>query len=473
MRASSVSVIWLLLGAVSIGAPAFAAGNESGGKGDQQAQETSENPPAPPSPPSIASSLGGRGDTRSALERAGITYSFTYIGEGLGAVTGGLRKGTIYEGNLQGVLDADLDKLLGWSGASLHATFYQIHGRGLSRFYIGNLMPVSGIEALPSTRLYELWLEQKFAGDKVALRAGQLGADTEFLVSQYGTLFLNATFGWPAIAMIDLPSGGPSYPLATPGVRFKITPTDNLTILAAVFDGNPAGPGPGDPQRRNHTGLAFRTSDPAFLIGEIQYAYNQGKDAPGLPGTIKFGGWHHFGSFADQRYDIGGLPLADPRSSGLPNQLRGNDGLYAVIDQMVYRTSGTDQGIGAFARISASPSDRNLISFYADGGLTWKGMIPGREDDTFGLSFAYSRISNGARGFDQDINFFTDSARSVRTSEAVIEVTYQAQIVPGWTIQPDFQYVFRPGGNASNPRDPTGARIKDAAIFGLRTTIRY
>ena len=61
----------------------------------------------------------------------------------------------------------------------------------------------------------------------------------------------------------------------------------------------------------------------------------------------------------------------------------------------------------------------------------------------------------------------------MRSSEALIEVTYQAQIVPGWTVQPDFQYVFRPGGNIANARDPAGAAIKDAAVFGLRTTIRY
>lgn len=159
---------------------------------------------------------------------------------------------------------------------------------------------------------------------------------------------------------------------------------------------------------------------------------------------------------------------------GIANRLRGNDGIYVVIDQMVYREPGsTDQGIGAFARISAAPSDRNTISFYADGGLTWKGMIPGRGDDTFGVSFAYSRISSRARGFDRDIESFTGSARPIRSSEALIEVTYQAQILPGWTVQPDFQYVFRPGGNIPNPRDPTSARIKNAAVFGLRTTIRY
>ena len=44
--------------------------------------------------------------------------------------------------------------------------------------------------------------------------------------------------------------------------------------------------------------------------------------------------------------------------------------------------------------------------------------------------------------------------------------------VAGWTVQPDFQYVFRPGGNIPNPRDPNGAAVKNAAIFGLCPTIQ-
>ena len=63
-------------------------------------------------------------------------------------------------------------KRAGIFGLSLHANVFQIHGNGLSREYVGNLMLASSIEALPSTRLYELWLEQKFANGKVAKRWG-------------------------------------------------------------------------------------------------------------------------------------------------------------------------------------------------------------------------------------------------------------------------------------------------------------
>ena len=469
------SPILTALVALSLTAPAARAEPPAGGRPEPQAgaPETSDKPP----PPSIASFLGPQGDpgrSRSALEKAGVTYSLTYIGEILGNASGGFRRGSIYEGRLDVQLDADLEKLGGWQGATFHAQAFQIHGRGLSRYYLGNLMTVSGIEALPSTRLFELWLEQSFLAGKAALKAGQLAADSEFLTSQYGALFVNATFGWPAITGTNLPSGGPAYPLATPGARLKLTPVEGFTLLAAAFNGDPAGPGPGDPQRNDRHGLEFRLRDPAFLIGEAQLAYNQGKDAAGLPGTVKVGAWHHLGRFDDQRFDPFGLSLADPAGTGLAARLRGNGGVYAMIDQMLHRVPGTtDQGLGAFARVSANPGDRNLIDFYVDGGFTWKGLIPGRGDDTFGVGVGYARISRDARALDRDTIAFTGTAMPVRSSEALIEVTYQAQVVPGWTVQPDFQYVFRPGGNVLNPRDPSGEAIRNAAIFGLRSTIRY
>jgi porin len=288
-----------LIGIAHSAAVAQAQAQAPGGRPEPQAgaSETSDKPSQPP-PPSIASSLGPAGDpggSRSALEKAGITYSLTYIGEVLGNVSGGMRRGSIYEGRLDFQVDADLSKLAGWEGATIHAQAFQIHGHGLSRYYLGNLMTASGIEALPSTRLFELWLEQSFADGKAALKVGQLAADTEFLTSQYGALFVNATFGWPAITGVNLPSGGPAYPLATPGARLKLAPVEGFTLLAAVFNGDPAGPGPGDPQRNNRHGLEFRTKDPAFAIAEAQFAYNQGKDAAGLPGTVKVGAWHHLG----------------------------------------------------------------------------------------------------------------------------------------------------------------------------------
>jgi porin len=55
------------------------------------------------------------------------------------------------------------------------------------------------------------------------------------------------------------------------GARLKVVLNQNITVLAAIFNGDPAGPGTGDPQERDRYGLNFRVNDPPLVIGEVQY----------------------------------------------------------------------------------------------------------------------------------------------------------------------------------------------------------
>jgi porin len=450
------------------------------GPGLGQAQTVPQNAPtaapAAAASPSIATSLPLLADPlglRSALMDKGATFQLTYTGEVLGNAGGGIRRGTIYDGKLELDADVDLEKLAGAKDAAVHASVFDIHGTGgLSRHDIDNLLVASSIEALPSVRLYEAWFEQKLADGKIALRFGQLGADTEFISSTYAALFVNSTFGWPSITATDLPDGGPAYPLAAPAVRLKLQPTEKIALLVGVFDGNPAGPGAGDPQELDRYGLNFRVNDPPLVIGEGQYSYSLGTE---LPGTAKLGLWGQFGRFADLRFDTQGLSLADPASKGVAAQHRGDGGIYGIVDQLVYHLPGADsgKGIGVFVRASASPSDRSPIDLYADAGVDFAGLLARRPDDTFGLAAAYAHISPRASALDLDRNNFTGSDSPVRDDEAVLEATYQAQIVPGWTVQPDVQYVFHPGGHVANPLGTGTAPIPDALVLGVRTTIVY
>src|SRR5262249_60330752 len=167
------------------------------------------------------------GGWRSKLEQAGLQFAFAYYGDGFGNPRGGVTQGSGYDGRFGIIIDADMEKLAGWSGASVHASIHQIHGSQFSATRLQNFALVSGIEAPPSTRLFNLWIEQKIGGD-VNLRLGQFSAAQEFLVSQTATLFVNATFGWPMLPAQDLPSAGPSYPEASPGVRWTLHPTTQL-----------------------------------------------------------------------------------------------------------------------------------------------------------------------------------------------------------------------------------------------------
>jgi porin len=409
---------------------------------------------------------------RLALENYGFRFGAKYIGEILANTRGGLKRGAIYDGRLRVSLDGDLDKALGIPGLTFHANASQLHGVGLSQHFVGNLLPVSNMEATAATRLFELWLQQSLFDDRVNVRVGQISTDVEFLTRESGRIFINNSFGWPGHLINDLPSGGAAFPFAAPGVRVALRPTENITLLAAALDGDPAGArGPFDdpnPQIRNRGGVKFPLSDPPFVIGEAQFAYV----ASGLAGVVKLGGWRHFGKFADFRYGADGLSLADPASNGTPQQKRGNGGVYGLIDQQLYKDG--EKTLGAFLRGGGAAGDRSLVDLYLDAGATFAGFVPGRADDLFGLALAYARIGAGPRGLDADTAFFGTPGAPVRSSEMALEATYIAEIVPGWTLQPDLQFVVRPGGHVPDPADPNGARaLGNALVVGLRTVVRY
>ena len=413
-------------------------------------------------------------DPRQALADAGIQFGITYIAEGLANVSGGIRTGAIYTGRLDLGTTIDLEKVAGWTGATFHANMFQIHGDGLSRSYIGNLMLVSGVEALPATRLYELWIEQKLLGDKLAVRVGQQASDVEFFDSSYDDIFVNSALGWPGITGINLPAGGPSPPLAVPGVRVKAELSERITAYLALFDGAAAPPDSAlDPQIANSHGLLFRVNDPPWWIGQVKYKFEIGESR--LPATVTGGAWYHMMSFPDQRFSADGLSLANPNSSGDPRWLRQNNGLFMVYEQLLARAApGSDKGVAFFIRASVSPSDRNLISSYIDGGLLFTGFSESRPNDKIGIAATFARISNSARDLDRDVQFFTGTAYPIRNFEAVLEVTYQAEIKPGFLVQPVFEYILHPAGGAVDPNDPTQThRIKDAVMLGVRTTINY
>ncbi|WP_159079785.1 MULTISPECIES: carbohydrate porin [Methyloceanibacter] len=166
-----------------------------------------ELPPGIPEP-SIATSLPGYGDPRSVrnvLARQGVSYGIDYTSDVLGNVSGGMEQSVHYAGLLEGYLDADLENLTGARGLSFHIDFYQIHGTSITAENIGSIVSVSNIEAFPSTRLHELWLEQAFYDGHASIRLGQLGADSEFLISEVAARFIASTFGWTTLSSDNLP----------------------------------------------------------------------------------------------------------------------------------------------------------------------------------------------------------------------------------------------------------------------------
>jgi porin len=266
------------------------------------------------------------------------------------------------------------------------------------------------------------------------------------------------------------------------GIRVKAALSEKITAFGAIFNGNAARPGDGDPQLRDNHGLAFRVNDAPWVIGQVRWDYDLDVGGRPLAGNFTPGAWRHFGQFDDQRFTAQGQSIADPSGTGMAAKLRGDFGIFAVLEQTLYRPSSVTEkgvsasvpGVTAFARIAYSPPDRNLINLYLDGGIGFVGFVAGRPQDRFGMGIAYMQISNADRNLDRDTQGFTGMPRPVRSNESVLELIYEAHIKPGWLLAPYFQYIFRPSGGIPNPKDLSGlSRIGDAAVFGLTTTLKY
>ena len=415
-----------------------------------------------------------------------FTFSLGYLQEYLGVINGGLHRRGEYDALASVGLDIDFEKLFGWQGATFHTTGYSIIGRSLSGRDIGDDSGVSNINYRNSVRLFEAWLEQSLFDGKFSIRAGQMAADSDFFSSAVdgsvpgGGLFINSDFGAMPIASFNAPV--PIYAIAALGVRVQVKPTDHSYLAVAAYDGNPAPDYLGDPSpgfvagdQYNDHGVRYNLNsrEGAFIISEAGFKINEptesepaadGKADPGksmvdpsneaqaalapargLPGSYKVGGYFHTDRFT--RWSDG-------------TAIRGIWALYAIGAQKIWNenASGDDQGLYLFTRLSTAPKNRATLDWAIDGGINYVGAIPGRDGDILGVGCSCKHYS-------PTLSDALESAGEEGVdTESILELTYQVNLTPYLSVQPDFQYVFQPGGHAS---------ASDAAVLGVRVNTLF
>ena len=395
--------------------------------------------------------LGDIHGLRPFFERYGVTFDASETAEVLGNPTGGRRQGAIGEGLFSVAVGVDVDRLAGLKGASANVSVFQVHGGpGLSAQNIGNFNVVSDLENKRDSGLYEAWVQQGF-GAAFDIRAGRMSVDEEFLLADSADVFMNGSFGWPTLPYKDLPNGGPIPSDVAVRAHARLGP--GWDMLAGLYRGSQA-------DTRGARGAASTSTvsqDGGLLaIAELQYQTGRGENE--LPGTYKVGGWYRDGAVTR-----GGGTGADMFES-LPDLVRQDYSFYAVVDhRLTHGAAGEDSGFSAFLRIMAAPSDRNIVTAFADGGLVYSGPF-GRPDDGVGIGFAVAQTS--ATSLDGPGR--TESR--LGKAETSFELTYQAQLAKGVQVQPDIQYVINPaGGHVSSAGRVTG----DALVLGLRTVVTF
>ena len=163
---------------------------------------------------------------------------------------------------------------------------------------------------------------------------------------------------------------------------------------------------------------------------------------------------------------------ANPASSGIPAVHSGDYALYGTIDQMLWHKPKTQaQGISLFLEVMHAPEDRNLSDWFVDGGLNWKGIIPGRSHDEAGIAVTYAGIGAAARHFGRDVVFYSGIGTPYAQGEPIIEATYRLDLTRWVKLQPDLQYVIKSGAGIPTPQAPTP--LKNVLVVGMRVTINF
>jgi porin len=424
--------------------------------------------------------LGDMGGLRPVLAQYGFTLTILENIETFGNLSGGVQQGFEANGLTTVTLQMDTEKAFGLKGGTLNVSGLQVWGGDLSANNLMVLQTLTDIEAPVGVRLWELWYQQKF-GDKFDVKIGEQSLDEEFIISPSGnSLFVNGVSGWPGLPTVDLPSGGPAYPLAGLGVRGRAQVMDSVSVLAGVFNGSPIPRDSPNAPTSNPHGVSFPLDTGTLAIAELQFALGSsasGKanaDGP-LPGVYKIGAWYDSYKFDDQQYNNIGAPLASPLSDGIPATHHGDFSLYGVVDQMIWRSKDdANRSLNVFVRPMFTPyQDRNLVSASINAGFALKAPLPSRDNDVFGVEMGTVWASSGASDFDRQMQFYQPSVYTpIRSSETFVEATYQFQALPSWQIQPDVQYFINPGLGIANPNDPA-QRIKNELVIGLRTNITF
>ncbi|MBL0915833.1 MAG: carbohydrate porin [Sphingopyxis sp.] len=340
----------------------------------------------------------------------------------MGNASGGLRRGTRYLDNLDIVFEADMEKLVGWTGAQVHIYGLYNNGKSISGL-AGDTQAVSNIEAgTEALRLYEAWIDQKI-GERLSVKAGLYDLNSEFDALDAAGLFVSSPHG---IGTDFAQSGqnGPSiFPSTSLAARVQWAPAGGWAVRAAVLDGVP-----GNPDHPGRTAIKLGHGDGALLVGEIE--------APLGGGKLLLGRWHYTARF--DRNDGSGTA-------------KGNAGTY--IRGEFPLTGTAERKLDAFFRLGKAAGRFNMFEAFASTGLKFSGWVPGRDEDEFGIALAAAFTSNSYR-----------TATGAGQSEVAIEATYRAPITSWLAVQPSLHYIRNPSA------DPA---IQDAIVIGLRAEASF
>jgi porin len=400
--------------------------------------------------------------TRNWMDKdTGIEFSGTYTTDLAGNPVGGMEQGFTYTDNIAFGAKLDLEKLVGWQGATFTIAATDRNGTSLSQNYIGNQFTVQQIFGGQTIILTGLHLTQRLLDDKMEIKVGRFSAGDDFASSPLYWLYMNNGIdGNPQALPVN--ASFSAYPWASWAARVRFEPSPDWNAMFGLY------------QVSNKTfnrylhgvNFSFEPTDGVMFLGQVGWTpeffrrpvkrvetereeneelSEAEENMHGLPGHYWFGAYYSTWEYAQ---------------FGSTQSAANAYGFYWHADQKVYEEApGSDQGLTLWTAFVLSPQENIAkIPFQWNCGVAYQGMVPQRDEDIAMFGLAYGSFSDdyGNAG-----NAYNGEPVSY---EMALEWGYRIQFNRFLYAQPNIQYIVQPGGTGSIP---------DAFVLGLQIGVTF
>jgi porin len=359
---------------------------------------------------------GDWGGARADLANKGIQFDFGLYQTVQSVVDGGADTGTRYGGNLDLVITLDLMRMGIMPGAFVKLRAESRYGQSANAIS-GQILPVNTTGSFPLTKELDETLPialtdltyYQFLSKQFGIFVGKLDvldADpNEFASGRGNKQFMNANFVFNSVTAV-------AAPYSTLGTGVVVMPNEYISINSSVSATTDSSRTSGFETLND--GLSWSTE------ADLQYRCGQ------LPGGFNLGACYAW----DNNFASLGQRLVFTRGQGFSiPQKHDTWFVYASGWQYLFaeavkpgpiRTGDGRpdyKGLGLFWRAGSADSATSVISWSASGGVGGRGVIPGRDDDTWGVGYFYTHIQDerllqrvGVRDYSQGFEGFYNIA---------------------------------------------------------------
>jgi len=385
--------------------------------------------------------LGDWGGYRDSLQNRGVEFNFVYSALPVFNLDGGIKTGFRYIDNADITASFDFGRLLGAKGLSSFVYILGNNGDFASEL-VGDAQVISNIEAYPTWKIYEAWVQQIFLKNRISILAGLYDLNSEFDVIKPGLLFLHSSYGIGAELGLSGVNGPSIFPVTSLALRASANIGDRVIFKAAVLDGVP-----GDPNDPKGTHIILREEDGLLLIAQANINLGSGgfvdSDRGRKAGTIRRRAIGRGYETPDANQLILGAwrytaPYEVLDRTGI--QQRGNQGVFASYHRYFYLNKERTKNITTFVRLGLGEDKFNQFSTALSGGVVMDIPIF-NENDKAGIAFSKA-INGSAYKKSQE-----QQGLRYNEFETNIELTLNHKPLPYMAIQPSLQYVINPSTN--------------------------